>query len=162
MQIHRSQTLSTIEHNGLSWNHSLRRIPFLLTTTTTKMTLNKETRRRSFQKSYLFRMQNLIKSFTSLLTQSQKFSMLTVQVYQLLRYRTFFQKVIFLKNCNFQKLLCFMNLNGRTSGRFENFFIVEDVLFLSVFLYPVRSNDFKFFRLQRFFLFAMPQAPSSL
>ena len=32
MQIHRSQTPSTIVHNGLSWNHHLRRIPFLLAT----------------------------------------------------------------------------------------------------------------------------------
>ena len=38
MQTQRSQTPSTFVHNSLSWNHPLRRIPFLLATTTAKIT----------------------------------------------------------------------------------------------------------------------------
>ena len=54
-----------------------------------------------------------------------------------------------------------MNLNGRTSGRFEIFFIAKDVLCLSVFLYgPVQWLNPSGFRDSS--KFAMPQAPSSL
>ena len=66
--------------------------------------------------------------------------MLTVLVYQRLRFRTFFEKLqkVFESYC-FQKIICFMNLNERTSGRFEIFFIAGEVLCLSVFLYgPVQ------------------------